>query len=90
MQPNNRHVYMHFLRLHAHTRLQVNAAERSDIAIHLHSPHFNVAQPQKAPLSPARQSAIFNPLKMIIAFPLNPFHHHLPPNTPPHYYTCHI
>lgn len=78
MQPYNRHVHMHFLRIHAYTWLQVNAAECSDTAIHLPSSHFNVAQPQKVPLSPARQSAIFNPLKMIIAFPLNPFHHHLP------------
>lgn len=62
--------------------LQVNAAECSDTAIHLPSPRFSVAQLQKAPLSPARQSAIFNPLKMIIALPLNSFHHHLPSNTP--------
>lgn len=46
----------------------------------LHS--SKVAQQQKAPLSQAWQSAIFNPLRMIIEFPLIPFQRRLPSNAP--------
>lgn len=39
-------------------------------------------QQQKVPLSQTWQSAIFNPLKMIIEFALIPFHRRLPSNNP--------
>lgn len=49
MQPHNRDVHMHLVRAHTYTDLQGNAAKRSDSAVHLPSPHFNVARQQKAP-----------------------------------------
>lgn len=45
-------------------------------------PSSKVAQQQKAPLSQAWQSAIFNPLRMIIEFALIPFQRRLPSNAP--------
>lgn len=49
MQPRNRDIHMHFVRVRTYARLQGNAAKRSDSATHLPSPHFSVAQQQKAP-----------------------------------------
>lgn len=43
-------------------------------------PSYEVAQQQKAPLSQAWQSAIFNPPRMIIEFALIPFQRRLPSN----------